>query len=153
MIGNPISRSRSWVCGPTNVTARGIASFVHHTPHAGCIDVAVDKRNPLARILSCATSLTDNAFLTDIVYQHRGTARRCSRSTGPAMGQQHRRRGGAGQHVSDVSADRRVQTVTVDRAQDPAERGFAGYQIPAGPPVEAGPDPGQDLLAGARGPL
>jgi hypothetical protein len=56
------------------VTARGIASFVHHTPHAGCIDVAVDKRNPLARILSCATSLTDNAFLTDIVYQHRGTA-------------------------------------------------------------------------------
>jgi len=68
-------------------------------------------------------------------------------------GRQHRCRSRAGQHVTDVSADRSIQTVTVDQGQDPTERGLAGHQIPASPPVPAGPDPSQNILAGTRGPL
>ena len=73
-------------------------------------------------------------------------------STGAAAVPQ-RCRSGAGQHVTDVSADRRVQTVTLDQGQDPTERGLAGHRIPAGRPVEAGSDPGQHLLADPRRPL
>jgi hypothetical protein len=71
----------------------------------------------------------------------------------PGRGGQDRGAAAATGHVAQVSADRRVQGVTVQAGKDPAEGPLAGHQIPAGQRVEAGTEAGQHLLRGAARPL
>jgi hypothetical protein len=64
-----------------------------------------------------------------------------------------RGRGVTSHDVGGVSAGRRVEGVTVQAGQDPAEGPFAGHHVPAEERVEPGPEAMQDILRGTRRPL
>jgi hypothetical protein len=65
----------------------------------------------------------------------------------------HRSRCPTPRHVRGVPAQGRIEGVTVEVGQHPAEGAFTGDRVPGAPGVEAGPQPRQDLLRGPGRPL